>query len=125
MPEDYAGLMTNTIPYSPVDAPTARVRRGAGLGIASLALSLVTAFWSVIVWAIGLAVPNGGTGYEVALVVLALCSFIGLAFFAFTVVVAVLALLRNGQVGVTSACVGLVLAVGGLIVGILVAASVL
>ena len=105
------------------DAETKRLRRGAALGIGALVLSLITTFWALILWAVGFGVLEAGAAYGIAITFFALCGFVGLSFFAFTIVVGTIALFRNAQVGIVCASVAIVVALGALTGGILVAVS--
>jgi len=101
-----------------------QARRGVFLGVASLGLSLLAAFWAVILWAVGLGTTPTDSAYGVALFVFAAAGVIGVIVFVLTVVIAVLALIRNTQIGVVCASVALAVAAGSLVVGVIVATSV-
>jgi hypothetical protein len=116
--------MTNPIVIEPAARPAPRrARRGAAWGILSLVLALFTTFWAVISWIVGVSASSTVSGYGIALVVLAICSSIGLLFFVITGVTATFALLRNAQVGVICGSAAIVVALGALTIGVLVAVA--
>lgn len=101
-----------------------RIRRGAALGIAAFVLSVVTAFWAIILWAVSIGATEPGSGRPIAIAFFAFCAIVGFGFLALTTVTATFSFRRNLRLGRVWAVLGSVIAGASLVAGIVLAITV-
>lgn len=91
--------MSAPIIVMPAERAASRSRRGAGLGISSFVLSVITGFWVIIMWAVSIGATQPGSARPIAIVFFTLCAIIGFVFLTLTTITATFSFRRNLQVG--------------------------
>lgn len=116
--------MSTPIIVTPAERAPTRSRRGSALGIGTFVLSVVTGFWTIVLWAVSIGATAPGSGRPIAIVFFTFCAIIGFTFFALVAITATFSFRRNARLGMIWATVGSAVALAALTAGVVLAASV-